>query len=527
MLTKKGPKAQKPDIKNIENKLKAIGLDFEYVTSKEDIIIYMLYYLGCITIEQLCVLFGNLETSIKTSIARILKNEDIIEIKKDEVNNNFYLPTRKTLAALNEFCDVTENRNYKNIKHLIKINDFFITLFKSFCDKVTVEYERILENEVLENCNVRADAIINVRKDDREYEFILEQDNNTENITRLYKKIENYYNIILHEKMHSDKVRYYFFRFDVLFNKNYVSKYESMLNKSKEYKEMLDEIDNVQDFYYDVRNNDGPEEYFESRADVYQVDYSNKHNILMKNISTAKSKLLKEVDKIKRSIRIELSSIRVRDRIEKFRDAMLKEFKVKAFDIDSVDTIFNDISGQKRFEVVYSVIEAEDVLLRTNILCGDIKIDYILKNMLFGTSISKEHYLKTIIKEGLGDYGINPDSLKVNQLFKKVGYQTLCLSNYCTVYLNKKNYDVDCALLMPTISISDYCRIKYLLNLDLKKINDSFVNTTFFFIITTNKQTELFYKENIKNLSPASKARFHIYPINANIIDDELTPIEL
>lgn len=517
MLTKKGPKAQKPDIKNIENKLKAIGLDFEYVTSKEDIIIYMLYYLGCITIEQLCVLFGNLETSIKTSIAKILKNGDMIEIKKDEVNNNFYLPTRKTLAVLNEFCDVTENRNYKNIKHLIKINDFFITLFKSFCDKVTVEYERILENEVLENCNVRADAIINVRKDDREYEFILEQDNNTENITRLYKKIENYYNIILHEKMSLDKVRYYFFRFDVLFNKNYVSKYESMLNKSKEYKEMLDQIDKVQDFYYDVGNNDGPEEYFESRADIYEVEYSNKHNILMKNISTAKSELLKEVDKIKRSIRTELSSIRVRDRIEKFRAAMLKEFKVKSFDVDSDNTIFNDITRQNRFGTIYSVMEAEDILLRTNILCGDIKTDYLLKDMLFGI-YREEHYLKTMIRESFSIYDVNFNDLHVKQVFKTIGYQTLCFSHYCTVHLNKEDYDVDCVLLMPTISISDYCKIEYLINLDLKQIHNSFANATYFYIITTDDQMESFYKEKIKKINnPNNKIGFNVYPININV----------
>ena len=523
MLTKKGRKAQKPDIKNIENKLKAIGLDYDYVTNKEDIIIYLLHYLGCVTVEQLCVLFENLETSIKTSISKILKRGDIIENKKDEVNNNFYLPTRKTLAILNEFCDVKGNRNYRNIKHLIKINDFFITLFKSSCDKVTIEYEEIIENEVLEDFIIRADAIINVIKGDNKYEFILEQDNSTENISKLYKKIENYYNMILHEKMNPDIVRYYYFRFDVLFNKNHVVKYESMLNKLKEYKDLLEEINKVQEYYYDVLSEVYPEEYYESRADIYDVEYSNKQNILLKNISATKSHLLKNADRFKRSTRIELSSIRVSERIKKFRTSMLKEFKVKAFDVDSIGTIYNDISGRKQFGGVYSVIEAERILLRTNILCGDIKSDYLLEEMLFG-KYNEEHFLKDIIRDGFRHHDINFDNLKVNQVFKIVDYETICFSHYCTVRLNKKNQDVDCVLLMPTISLSDSCKVEYLINLDSSKINHSFDYTTYFFIITTDEQMKSFYKEKIKQLNSNSKLQFYVLLVNINesILDYQL-----
>lgn len=79
---------------------------------------------------------------------------------------------------------------------------------------------------------------------------------------------------------------------------------------------------------------------------------------------------------------------------------------------------------------------------------------------------------------------------------------------------------------MPTISVSDYCRIEYLLNLDLKQINDSFINTTFFFITTTDQQTLSYYKEKIKDLA-VSKARFYICPIKINEIDDELTSLTL
>lgn len=526
MNSKSGRRFKAPNIINIKSKLMTLGLDIEYVTRKEDIIIYLIYYLGCMTIEQLCVLFENLETSTKTSIARILKQGDIIEIKKDEVNNLYYLPTRKTLIELNKFCEVKKNRNYKNIKHLSKINDFYLTLFKSKCDKVTIEYEINIENEILEDFFIRADAIINTENDGKRYEFIIEQDNNSENITKLYEKIENYYNIILHEKLHSEKIRYYFFRFDVLFNKNYIAKYEKLLDKSEEYKQILDEIDEVQDYYYDVRNGGYPEEYFESRADFYEVEYSKKHNILMKNISTVKSELLKNADKLKRSIRIELSSIWVRDRIEKIRSAMLKEIKVKEFDVDSNDTIFNDITGQKRFGAVHSVIEAEDVLLRTNILCGDIKTDYIIKNMLFRPRYSEEHYLKNIIVEGFRNYGVNPNTLKVNQVFMKVGYQTLCFSHYCIAHLDNKDYDVDCVLLMPTISISDHCKIEYLLNLDLKQTNNSFAKTTFFFIITTDEHKKSFYEEMINKLYSDSKLRFYVYLADINALDDELTLFE-
>lgn len=418
MLTKRGRKFKAPDIQNINRKLHEIGLDIEYVTRKEDLILYLINYLGCVTIEQLCVLFNNLETSIKTSIVRILKIENnIIEIRRDEVNNLYYLPTRKILSEINKYSEVEKNKNYKNIKHLSKINDFYLNLFKSNSDKVTIQYEQCLENDVFEEPIVRADAIINIEKDENAYEFIIEQDNMTEKVTKLYNKVENYYNTILHENSCPEKIRYFYFRFDILFNKNNIAKYENTLNKLDDYKEMLNEIDEIQNYYYDVRNGEYPMEYFESRADVYDVEYSNRKNVLMKNISFRKSELLKKLDKFKRTVRMELSSMHLRNRIDKVKTSMLKEFKVKVFDIDSVDTIYNDITGQKRFGAIYSRIEAEDVLLRTNIICGDTKTDFILKKMLFGTSYSEEHYLMSIVKEGLGHNALNLNTLKVKQVF--------------------------------------------------------------------------------------------------------------
>lgn len=527
MLTKRGRKFKAPNIQNINRKLHEIGLDIEYVTRKEDIIIYLTYYLTCMTVEQLCFLFDNLETSIKTSIARIIKSggDDIVEIRRDEVNNLYYLPTRKTLSEINKYREVEKKRNYKNIKHLSKINDFYLTLFKSNSDKVTIKYEQYLENGVFEESIVRADAIINVEKDENAYEFVIEQDNMTEKVTKIYNKVENYYNTILHGKFCPEKTRYFYFRFDILFNKNNLAKYENILNKSKKYKELMNEIKEIQGFYDDVRNNNGTNEHFKSRTSTYEVEYSNENNILMKNISFRKSELLKNLYRFKRSVRIELSCKSLRDRIDKVTAAMLKDFKVRAFDTDSDNTLFNDITRQNRFGAIYSTMEAQDVLLRTNILCGDIKIDYILRNILFGSSYREEHYLISIIKQSLGHNGINSDSLKVKQVFKTIGHQTLCFSNYCNVHLNNKHYDLDCILLMPTISVSDFCRIEYLLN-ELKQIEDSFINTPFFYILTTDKQSLSFYKEKIRELA-ISKARFFICPITINEIDDELTPVTL
>lgn len=511
MYSKKGRKFQEPGIKNLKSKLKGIGLDIEYVTRKEDIIIYLIYYLGGITLEQLCVIFDVLETSIKTSIARILKKGNIIEIKKNEVNNIFYLPTKKTLTELKKFCDVKANRNYKNIKHLSKVNDFFLTLFKSSCEKLTIEYEKnIGKAEFI----VRADAIIKVEKDGNEYEFVLEQDNNTEKVTKLFEKIENYFNLILHEELCPEKIRYYFFRFEVFLNQNHIAKCEKTLKKSKRYAELMKEIDDIQELYYDVLNNDGWDEDFEHRSDMYNVNYSIKRDVLMKNILIAKSELLKKIDRLKRTIRIELSSMRLKDREEKVKVAMLDEFKVKAFDGDSINTVYNDITGYKRFECFNSKLEGKDILLRTNIICGDRKTDYILKNMLFST----KHYLIYFLNDYF-DYKVNFDSLKVTQVFKVVGYHTLCFSNYATTHLYDEDYDF--VLLMPSISLSDYYRIEYLLNLDLKQIQNSFSNTTHFLIMVEDEHAIDIYKEKIAKFY-SNIIGFSVYHVNINRKDNDL-----
>lgn len=149
----------------------------------------------------------------------------------------------------------------------------------------------------------------------------------------------------------------------------------------------------------------------------------------MKNISLRKSELLMNLERYKRSVRIELSCKSLQDRIDNVKAAMLKDFKVKVFDVDSDDTIFNDITRQKRFGAIYSTMEAEDVLLRTNVLCGDIKTDYILRNILFGSSRRKEHYLISIIKQSLGHNGISSDALKVKLFIVRQKYRKLQKGN--------------------------------------------------------------------------------------------------
>ncbi|MGD9566827.1 MAG: replication-relaxation family protein [Sedimentibacter sp.] len=520
MNTKSGRRFKRPDIKNLKSKLHAIGLDIEYVTCKEEIIIYLIYYLGVVTIEQLCVLFGVLETSIKTSIARIQKNGDVIEIKKDDLNNIYYLPTRKTLTVLKEYCEVNKNRNYKNMKHLSKVNDFFLTLFKSDCDEISIEYEKNIKNQEF---IVRADAVIDVKKDGQVYEFILEQDNKTEKITKFIEKIENYYNVIIHNQLYSEKIIYYFFKFDVFLNKNHISKCEKVLNNSNDIRRLMNEIKEIQSFYYNVKNCIETEEYYEERADELDIEYSENRNTLLNNISIEKSKLLKKLDIYKRSIRLEISTRFLKDRINKVKAAMLEDFTIKVFDDDSIDTIYSDITGRSTFASIYSKLESKDILLRTNILIGDRRTEYLLKF----TIINLAKVFKSFIKGAMINHNdINLHDIKLMQAFKTIGYQTLCFSNYCTLRLKNANFDVDFVLFMPTISLSDYCRIEYLLNLDLNQINDSSVNFTSFIILAPDKKTEEYYKEKIKNFK-SNIYRFNICLVNITEFDDELTEVDV
>jgi len=506
MTTKRGRKFQEPNIININSKLKEIGLNIECVNRIEDIILFLIYYLGVMTIEQLCVLFDVLETSIKTSIARIIKNSDVIEIKKDDVNNIYYLPTRKTLSELKKFCDVKENRNYRNIKHLSKVNDFFINIFKSYCDKVNIEYEKNMGNEEFV---VRVDAIINVEKDGNEYEFIVEQDNNTEKVTRIFEKIENYFNIILHEKLCSEKIRYYVFRFDVLFDIKYLSKYNEFLVNSFGYMFLRDNIDTLKESYTDVKNGEFSEEYYKKRLRELNVNFSNESDVFLRNISFVKTKWLKRFDKFKRAKRLEISRNILKERISKVKESMLKEFNVYKFDNDSIDTLYYDITGNKEFGSVNSKLEGKDILLRTNIICGDSRLDYTIMHALF----EQEHFLENLLKHVLGSDVINFDEIKIKQVFMVVGNQTLCFSNFITSNINKTNRAVDFALFIPAISMSDYLRIEYLLKLDLIELHNSLINETHFFILTSDKQTYNYYKKKIEKFQ-SNKIDFRIcyYP---------------
>lgn len=517
MNTKSGRKFKEPDIKNLKSKLHAIGLDIEYVTSKEDIIVYLIYYLGVITIEQLCALFGVLETSIKTSIARIQKNGDVIEVKKDDLNNIYYLPTRKTLTVLKKYCEVNENRNYKNMKHLSKVNDFFLTLFKSDYDEVTIEYEKNIKNQEIV---VRADAVIDVNKDGQVYEFILEQDNKTEKVTKFIEKTENYYNIIIHDKLYREKVIYYVFKFDIFLNKNHISKCENVLNKS-DILILKNKIKAIQEFYYDVKNCNDKEDYKE-RAVWLDVEYSENRNALLNNISIEKSKLLKKIDIFKRSIRLALRNRLLKDRINKVKAAMLEDFTVKVFYEDSIDTIYSDITGSSRFASINSKLESKDILLRTNILIGDRSAEYLIRFI----SCNLSNILKSVIKHVFNTRDIGMYEIKTKQVFKTIGYQTLCFSSYSTLSSNDGNKDTDIVLFMPSISLSDYCRLEYLFSLDLKHVNDPSINLTAFIIMAPDKKTVDYYLDKI-NKFKSNRYEFYIYPFDIYYLDDELTRVKL
>jgi len=502
----RGYEFQGLDIKNIDSKLLSIDLDIDLISRKEEIYLYLINYLGVVTKEQLCLIGNVLESSIRTSLSRISKlYGDIINVSRDEDYNAYYTTNRKAIFVLKKFSDVESNMNFYNKKHLSKINDFFIILFVGHCKKIKIKHE----------CNInyldkvlRADAIINAEHNGVNYEFILEQDNNTIKKSKLLEKVSSYYNMLLHSPLdQGNKVRYYIFRLDIFMTKAQIKKSEKNLNKDWQYLELSRIIEELEDLY-DSAKDAAVASIYGHKVMTLGINFSERKTILLQNISSMKTTYKLEVEKLKRKYKNYISSNYINDRIDSVKNALLNEVEVQYFDYDSINTIFNDITGQKGFSCINSKIDGRSILLRTNFLCGDRRIDNILNKFLFGEVNILIKLIKRIYCED--DLELNED-MSVQQTYIKIGYESLLFSN--VVRYNIKNSNIDFVLLMPTVNVSDYARIEYLNSLDSDVLNNSINNQMVFIIAVTDLDSRELYENMIFNYN-SKKSKMFVEHVN-------------
>lgn len=508
------------NIENFNSKLKAIGLNEDFVPNRGVLYLYLIKYLGVVTKDQLCTLTGSLKNTIHVSIDRLnksvrKKSDFLVDIDADANDREvfYYTATKSATDYLLPYANSYDMRgvNFQGgIRHLSKINDFYLSLFKnSGCESLVIDYNKVLIDEVDEDATnstkgkILADGYINATFNSMEYTIYLELDNNTETLSVLNNKINNYFNFCLHDKsLLNEKPCYFVFRFDTSFKFNVSLLCNNIAIKAEEYAMNKRECDklamlrvralkcqDISELVDFINENSIDIEGFEFKSDEFDKNLNEFAGFL----SYKKSGFEFNIENLKRNVKADLVCERIKERVTGTKKIMLDEFNVKQFDFDSEESIYEDISGKKRFSIEYEKMDGSSLLLRTNFLCGDLKLETWFNKFVF----NKEDKLIELANDFRGSRHFDNKKVRT-QKFMKLGEETLCFSNL----IDDSSFEIrpftNYALLMPSVSVSDLARIEYICDSDddviEKDLNNDYL---LIFILVDNERDEKFYNEMI------------------------------
>lgn len=476
------------DIFYFDNKLDAIGFNHELVLSREDVYLYLMHYLGVVTKDQLCKFANVLDASIRTSINKLNAEGEVVEVEKDKHGNTFYSLKRKGFYKLKEtIVDLEESKRYTNKLHLSRANEAFFSLFDSYCNEITVIHEKNFEDDEI---SIRADAIINLKYRNINYELKIEQDNNTEGLNKLIDKVFMYYNYELkNDFVYEDKVSFVIFRQEGRMRKSHFKVSNNRILRDPEYIECINNVEKLEKLYASVKKCNDINDYYNAAFEL-GVLFSDKSSVFLKNISFKKTTFLLKIDEIKRKHVSYQNHQLVKERVSGVRNAMLGEFGVVKFDGVGANSLYTNMTGQTRFSVENEKMDGRALLLRTNYLCGDNSIEEKLKKFLFG----RVNMLIPLFNSEMKGNAIRlPEDVQIKQCYMNVGSETLCFSNMANTEI--EGVLTNFIFFMPTISVSDHARIEYLCTLDAKTLRQAFVNNTYFVIAVTDDYSKMQYEQ--------------------------------
>ena len=287
-------------IHNEVEKMKELGCEeFEFVTRREDIFLLMINYLGCVTLSQFVELTKETPMSNRAILTRLEKDK---LITADHINKEvYYRCTKKGVDHLRTYSIPRKSIKIKKRKHLEKINDFFLHMFRSPCDYITIEHEVACEygdfnnlckttvNDEVDYLYVHkfiADAQIKLSHKGDKYNIVLEQDNGTERIDIIKDKVSNYFNFILHQNLISEEINIYVFKADIELTSFQIKKFQRLFNKEAEFnKNMIKQLTNL---YKDVKLSNDVTTFFEVAKELcVKEDFSKQ--VFLNNISSKKA----------------------------------------------------------------------------------------------------------------------------------------------------------------------------------------------------------------------------------------------
>lgn len=507
---------------NEVEKMKALGCEeFEFVTRREDIFLLIINYLGCVTLTQFTELTKETPMSNRAILTR-LENDKLITA--DHINKEvYYRCTKKGVDHLRTYSIPRKSIKIKKRKHLEKINDFFLHMFRGPCDYITIEHEVACEygdfnnlckttvNDEVDYLYVHkfiADAQIKLSHKGDKYNIVLEQDNGTERIDIIKDKVSNYFNFILHQNLISEEINIYVFKADIELTSFQIKKFQRLFNKEAEFnKNMIKQLTNL---YKDVKLSNDVTTFFEVAKELcVKEDFSKQ--VFLNNISSKKASFEKGTSMGKTVLHNRYKAKINIDRLTDIKNLLVGEVAVEKFYDTSDNSIFFDITGHSDYSIVDSRIEIQNIMLRANFVCGDNRTEYYLLNYLF----DKYDYLKECIKSFLTDNGysnIKTNSINKIQKVIKLGNDTVCFDFATKLIIN--NEDIDFILLYPNIFISDLAKVRYITSLKNDFIDSCLNNKTVFFVYHDDNAyditlTNLEYKE-------CKKAKFYIKATNDN-----------
>jgi hypothetical protein len=504
------------DIKESKSKFNAIGMYEELVSRKEDVYLFLSNYLGAVTKDQLCYLANVLGEAIRTSVNLLNKEEIVVDIEKDEYGRVYYFPNRRSYKLISGFVDEEKLRPVsirRGKKHLGRINDFYISLFKnSDCEQLTIDYNNIGFSD-----KIVPDAIIETVFNKNKYEIYLEQDNNTERKGVLVTKIANYFNVLLHKSFTvNDTVKYYIFRCDMYLKPIPLRLCHNEVKKEKSYQFNMDAIKKLKELYASAKDCidiERLEEFVRAAEEFDIVDFEiendrtfkNNLNRFLQRLSSRKTDYEMVISELTRQSEIEYVCEFLKNRIAMIKGNMLEEFAVAAFDFDSKSTLYNELTGRVEYAAEYEKLDSRRLLLRNNFLCSDIKVEDWLNEYVF----NKEDKLIKLANRVRGQRQFKGDVPR-KQKFIKIGSETLCFSNLVDDYSFEYEPFTNYVLLMPTISVSDHVRLEYICNSDSEKIESDLKDFLMIYVIVEDEAEERFYNNMISNYEKQGKINFSV-----------------
>jgi hypothetical protein len=509
-------------IQNEVEKMKALGCEeFEFVTRREDIFLFIINYLGCVTLTQFTELIKETPMSNRAILIRLEKDK---LITADHINKEvYYRCTKKGVDHLRTYSMPRKSIKIKKRKHLEKINDFFLHLFRSPCNQITIDHEVAYEygdfnnlckttvNDEVDYLHVHkfiADAQIKLSHKGDKYNIVLEQDNGTERIEVLKDKISKYLNFILHQELKSTEIKIYIFRVDIEITNFQLKKFQKIFNKEVE--DNINIVKQLANLYKRVKQSDDITTFFEEAKELRVQEDCSKQNFL-NNISNKKVWIEGMNSLYKILIYNKFKSKINTNRLKDINNLLFDEVAIDKFYDTGDNSIFFNITGHLDYSSMDSRIEARKIMLRANFICADNKTDYLLLSYLF----SDYDYLKKCIESYLCDNGLS--NIKIDRINKKqrvikLGDETVSFDFATTMNIN--NEDVEFILLYPNIFISDVSKVWHIATLDYDEIDSCLNNQTVFFVYHDKNVHDI----AINNLGykTCSKAKFYINKVNDN-----------